>query len=105
LIQINKHQLQQIEYLLDQSAKGFHLLFDPQTVKRILSQPTENLDFFTFENINKVQQILSDFLDKKSVMEKQRFIETLDSETFELLVRSYFNILDNTIFEATKLKH
>ncbi|HEX4925647.1 MAG TPA: hypothetical protein VFV50_16245, partial [Bdellovibrionales bacterium] len=104
-IYIDKSQLEQMEYLLAQSAQGFHLLFESGDVKRILSLPTESMDFFTFENLNRIQQILGDFLKKKSFMEKKLFLEKLDTESYELLVRSYFNIVDNAVMESTKLRH
>lgn len=105
MIQIEKNQLEQIEYLLHQSAQGFHLLFDHEVVKKILALPTEQMDFFTFENVQKIQKILGEFIERKTFFDKQRFLEGLDAETYELLVRSYFNIVDNTVFESTKLKH
>jgi hypothetical protein len=105
VIYIDKGQLEQMEYLLSQSAQGFHLLFDSKSVRRILSRPTEKMDFFTFENLNRIQAILGDFLKKKTFQEKKFFLEGLDDESYELLVRSYFNIVDNTILEGTKHKH
>lgn len=105
VIYIDKSQLEQMEYLLAQSAQGLHLLFDSETVRKILSLPTENMDFFTFENLNRIQTILGDFLKKKSFVEKKLFLERLDRESYELLVRSYFNIVDNAIMEQTKLRH
>jgi len=105
MIQIEKHQLEQIEYLLDQSAQGIHFLFDSPSIRKILKNPTENLDFFTLENRNRIQALLSQFLEKKTFSDKARYLEKLDPETYELLLRSYFNIVDNSVFQATKLKH
>jgi hypothetical protein len=105
LIYIDKSQLEQMEYLLAQSAQGVHLLFDPMVVRKILSRPTESMDFFTFENLNRIQVILGDFLKKKSFIEKKVFLEGLAPDSYELLVRSYFNIVDNAVMESTKHKH
>jgi hypothetical protein len=105
VIYIDKSQLEQMEYLLSQSAQGFHLLFDQSSVRKILSQPTESMDFFTFANLNKIQHILGEFLKKKTFNEKKQYLESLEPDNYELLVRSYFNIVDNTVMESTKLRH
>lgn len=103
---VQKEQLKTVEYLFDQSANGFHVLFDNETIRRVLSSPTEDMDFFTFENTKKVQKILGDFLAKPSLEAKKSFLETLDEETHELLIRTYFNIVENSIFERNDLlKH
>lgn len=105
VIQISSDKLQEIEYLLSQSLQGLHLLFDNKIIKKILAQPTEDIDFFNFENIKRVQNILSDFIAQKSLMEKEKFLKDLDKEGYELLVRTYFNIVDNAVLESTEFKH
>ncbi len=102
---ISPDKLEQIEYLLSQSTQGIHLLFDNNSIAKILSNPTENIDFFTVDNIKKVQGILKDFIERKSLSEKQKFLKNLDVDTYELLVRTYFNIVDNAVLEATEHKH
>ncbi len=84
---------------------GIHLLFEGSRIAQILKSPTEALEFFSFENLNKVQTILGEFLQKPSFEEKQRYLLDLDEHSYEILVRSYFNIVENTILEATKHKH
>ena len=106
MVYLEKEQLAQVEYLFDQSANGFHILFDNDTIRRVLSTPTENLDFFTFENSARIQKLLSEFIARPSIQAKRNFLETLDQETHDLLVRAYFNIVENTIFAKPKsLKH
>lgn len=105
MIYINQDQLKQLESLLSQSTMGIHLLFDRPRIAAILKSPTEAQEFFSFENLNRVQSILGEFLQKASFEEKQRYLLDLDEKSYEILVRSYFNIVENTILEATKLKH
>jgi hypothetical protein len=102
---IDKEQLDQVEFLFSQSAQGLHLLFDNADIRRILSQPTEEMDFFTFENVDRIQKILGDFINKTSFEAKREFLGKLDRETYELLLRTYFNIVENTIYEQDLLKH
>ena len=105
VIQISADKLSEIEYLLSQSIQGLHLLFDNRIIGEILRRPTEDLDFFNFDNVKRVQGILSDFISQKTIQEKQKFLKDLDEESYELLVRTYFNIVDNAILESSKFKH
>lgn len=105
LLYIEPKQLEQLEYLLNQSAQGVHLLFDNKSLAKIMSTPTEGIDFFTFENVSKVQSIFSKFVAKNSLMEKKIYIESLERDHFDLLVRAYFQILENAILTNKPLKH
>jgi len=105
VIQISADKLSEIEYLLSQSIQGLHLLFDNKIIGKILKTPTEDIDFFSMDNVKRVQGILGDFISQKSIVEKQRFLKNLDEESYELLVRTYFNIVDNAILESAKFRH
>lgn len=102
---IEEKSLESIEYLLAQSAQGVHLLFDNPSIAKVLSQPTEQIDFFNFDNITKIQDLFSKLIDKKSLVEKQIFLEKLDRESFEILLRTYFHIVENTILASSDFKH
>jgi hypothetical protein len=102
---IDKDQLDQVEYLFSQSAQGLHLLFDNEDIRKVLSRPTEDLDFFTFENVDRIQKLLGDFITKTTLEAKRTFLERLDRDTYELLLRTYFNIVENSIYEQGLLKH
>lgn len=105
MVQIGVAHLNELESLFAQSAKGLHLLFDRTTLTEILKKPTEGLDYFTFENMTKVQSVLGEFVAQKTLAQKQTFLLTLDPETYELLVRTYFNIVENAIFESSDVRH
>ena len=105
MIYLNQTQLDSLDYLLSQSLKGLHILFENKKIAEILKNPTENINFFTFENSEKIQELMNQFINLDSFSDKCKFIKNLDSPQFELLVRCYFNIVDNTVFESTKLKH
>ena len=105
MVYIDKDQLEQVEYLFNQSAQGLHVLFDNASIRRVLSRPTEEMDFFTFENVDRIQKILSDFVSKNTLQAKRDFLDNLDRETFELLLRTYFNIVENSIFEQNLPRH
>lgn len=102
---IDDVHLDKIETLLSQSMKGIHLLYDNHSIRKILQIPTEDLDFFSFDNMDKIQGLFSNLIEKESFDEKQQFIKDLDEENFEILLRTYFHILDSTLLTATNYKH
>ena len=102
---IDQENLRELEYLFAQSVQGIHILFDNASLARILSQPTEELEVFSFENLDKIQSIFGDFVNRQTLEEKRAYLESLDKETYELLVRTYFNIVENAVLESTDLKH
>lgn len=102
---VSPENMSQLEYLFAQSIRGVHLLFDNQQLAKILSQPSEELDVFSFDNLDRVQAVFSEFANRKTLEEKRAYMDSLDEETFEILVRTYFNIVENAVLESTDLKH
>ena len=80
---------------------GIHLLFDNETIARILRKPTEELDLFTADsNLDKIQDLFSAFIQKVTFQEKQIFLAELDPASYEMLLRTYFHIVDNSLMAA-----
>ena len=104
-IKINDAHLDQIEELLAQSMNGIHLLFDNETIARILKTPTESLDLFHFRNLDKIQELFTEFVRNETLQEKRMWLESLDSGSFEMLLRTYFHIVDNSLFAADSTRH
>jgi len=78
---------------------GIHLLFDNETIAKVLKTPTEHVDLFALKNLDKIQELFTDFIQKKTLQEKQIYLSSLDQESFEMLLRTYFHIVDNSIFQ------
>lgn len=104
-MQIDDRSLDKIEVLLTQSMKGLHLLYDNSTIAKILHTPTEELDFFNFENMDKIQELFSEFITKETFEDKKDFVNTLDPDSYEILLRTYFHIVESTLLTATNYKH
>jgi hypothetical protein len=84
---------------------GIHLLFDNETIAQVLKTPTEHLDLFHMKNLDKIQELFTEFLRRKTLQEKQIYLQSLDRESFEMLLRTYFHIVDNSIFQADCDRH
>lgn len=105
MLEIRQKDLTEIELLLNQSTKGYHCLFDHKKVAQILKIPTESMDLFSKENVSRIQSLLAGLLSKKSFHQKQSYINSLDTDNFELLVRTYFHIVDSTVLASLKTTH
>lgn len=104
-IGISETHLDQIEHLLAQSMNGIHLLFDNSVIAGILKTPTEEMELFHVKNLEKIQELFTAFVQQQTLQEKRMWLETLDKESFEMLLRTYFHIVDNSLFAADNIRH
>ena len=98
-------KIEELEKLLNQSLLGVHHLFENQKIAQILKKPTEEIDFFTVENMDLIQKLFNQLIQKKTFEEKRAFIERLNEKDFEVLLRTYFHIVESTIMTNEPLKH
>ena len=104
-LKINDAHIDQIEHLLAQSMNGIHLLFDNETIARILKIPTEENELFNFRNLDRIQELFSQFVENESFQQKQMWLATLDKVSFEMLLRTYFYIVDNSLSVYDSVRH
>ncbi len=97
--------LDQIEFLLSASTRGIHLLFDKDHLRETLQSPIDAQEYFTFENLNRVQDILTEMIQLPTFSEKIKYLQSLDPNHYELLIRTYFNIVENTVLESHPHQH
>ena len=124
MIYVDKTQLNQVEYLIGQSILGNHVLFDIETLREIFSRRSAGstprnktrrkkaLDTSDAEGKTKDPEgktVIEDHIEKMilqpSIAEKRAYLERLDSDTYENVVRTYFNIVENKLFEQLEAKH
>lgn len=104
-MQISESHLDQIEHILAQSMNGIHLLFDNQTIAQVLAIPTEDEELFAFQNLDRIQDLFSQLVQQESFEEKVEFLRALDVEGFELVLRTYFHIVENSLFASSDVRH
>ncbi|MCB0422892.1 MAG: hypothetical protein KDD61_17965 [Bdellovibrionales bacterium] len=102
---MDEKDLDQIEKLLSLSVRGCHHLFDNSEIARVLAKPTEDLDFFSINNMERIQSLFIALIQKNSLAEKQQFLASLDEESREILLRTYFHIVDNSALATSRLRH
>ena len=104
-LNLSEESLKSIERLLCLSVNGTHQLFDHRDVANILKTPSEDLDLFSFDNVEKVQKLFLEFLDHKTYNEKIDYLKRLSYADYEIVLRAYFHILDNTVMTAQSYDH
>lgn len=100
-MQINSTHLDQIEHLLAQSMNGIHLLFDNATIAKVLRIPTEDDELFAFQNLDRIQDLFSQLVQHESFQSKVSFLKSLETDAFEMLLRTYFHIVENSLYATT----
>ena len=105
MLEIKQSDLNKMEQFLNQSAKGCHFLFDHKKVAQILKTPMEEDSFFNKANRERIQELLVGLLSRKSFHQKQEYLNSLNHQNFELLVRTYFHIVDSTVMAGLVNTH
>jgi len=94
-----------MEALLKQSAMGIHILFQNNEIADAMKESKDNTDFFDFNKMKRVQDVMTELIAKGSYYEKVAFLKDLDQESYQMLIRTYFHIVENTVRAATDQHH
>src|SRR4051794_32132296 len=101
MIHVSRSQMDQVEYLIRQSIQGNHVLFEPETVKYVLSLAIPVSD----EDAYSVEPHLERIIAEPTLEKKRAYVQALDRKTFETLIRTYFKIVEESIVGTTEVKH
>jgi hypothetical protein len=104
-MQISEGHLDQIEHLLAQSMNGIHLLFDHRTIAEVMKIPKEDVDLFCFQNVDRIQDLFTQLVQHETFWDKVQFLESLDPDAYELLLRTYFHIVENSLYASSTIRH
>lgn len=105
MINVSQKQLSQVEYLIQQSIQGHHVLFDHETIKEILNKSPHLSVLLSAQPELHIEQIIEELITKPTLSEKKAFLNALSRDIFEKVVCTYFNIVENNLFESTQVKH
>jgi hypothetical protein len=94
-----------MEAILSHSAKGVHVLFDNKSIADVLSQVQDDRDFYDFNKMKIVQDVMTELIAKRTFIEKVDYLKSLDSESFRLVVRAYFHMVEGTVRANHDLAH
>ncbi|MBI3555372.1 MAG: hypothetical protein HY074_03790 [Deltaproteobacteria bacterium] len=95
MIYVNQKQLDQVEYLIEQSCRGHHVLFDADIIRAAFgAAEEESLETETTE------KHIENLILQPTLVSKRAYLENLTIETRDRVVRTYFSIVENNLFEA-----
>ena len=104
-VYLSENQVSSLKSMLNQSERGFHVLFDNDLIAEVFKKETTEEDFFDMENIKKIQDDLLSLLRFSTLHEKKGFISSLTHEARHRLVRAYFYIIENNLKSNQRLPH
>jgi len=102
MITINQNQLDTVEYLITQSAQGNHILFDLDTVRKAFQQKTAPM---TADQAREVETHVETLITLETFERQQAYIKALTPEVLGRVIKTYFNIVENKLFETSKVRH
>ncbi len=102
MITVSKEQLDTVEYLLSQSAQGNHVLFDLDTVRRVFTIPTRPMNE---QEAYAVEHHIEKLISMGSIDKQKAYIEVLPQEILYRVIKTYFNIVENSLFENISARH
>ena len=111
MVYVNQKQLDQVEYILEQSTHGYHLLFDMDEIRRVFLAKGGTFEFKKTAKDKKgaapseAEKHIENLILQPTILSKRTYLENLPDEVFEDVVRTYFNIVENNIFEGMEYKH
>ncbi|OFZ21747.1 MAG: hypothetical protein A2X94_15785 [Bdellovibrionales bacterium GWB1_55_8] len=108
MIYVSKRQLGEVEYLIHQSIQGHHVLFDTECVRRAFWDPElERATLFQEDSpeTKRINGLIEELILQPTLERKRAFLENLDKKSFHRLIRTYFNIVENNLFESQRTYH
>lgn len=102
---IEEKNLERMESLLTHSALGVHVLFENHSIADALREVKDDKDFYDFDKMKKVQDTMTELIAKKTYFEKVAYLRSLERDCFQMVVRAYFHIVENTVRATHEFPH
>ncbi|MGK5083915.1 hypothetical protein WDW37_11490 [Bdellovibrionota bacterium FG-1] len=105
MIQIPKPQMDQVEYLIEQSLRGNHILFETRDLRRIFRGHGRQSNLLTEAEAYAAEPIIEKLIQEPTIAQKRALLDQLDKRTFDTVVRTYFCIVENNLVGRIEEKH
>jgi hypothetical protein len=102
MISINEDQLATVEYLIKQSTQGNHILFDLETVRKVFSLNTPPMNG---EQAHDVEKHIEKIMTLEGFDQRKAYVEHLPEDVLYRVIKIYFNIVENNLFETNLIRH
>jgi len=105
MIYVSEEQLSQVEYLLNQSYLGNHVLFSNIMIRTVFSKRPVRENQISEADAYELEHHLEKLIELPTLPHKRHYLEKLNETTRDKLVLTYFNIIDNSLFESSETRH
>jgi len=106
LIYISRRQISQVEYLIGQSIQGNHVLFDIESVRKVFWKDSKAFtSALSEEDAYSVEHHIERMILEPTLAQKRAYLEGLDENTFVRVVKTYFNIVENNLYDNSRVEH
>ena len=106
MIYVNQNQLDQVEYLIEQSIKGFHVLFDNEGIREAFLKIEAGAERAVEAGAERANEAIAKHIEsmilQPTLVAKKAYLESLNSPVYLRVVRMYFSIVENNIYESLK---
>jgi hypothetical protein len=102
MITVSQEQLATVEYLIKQSTQGNHILFDLDTVRRVFTIKTLPM---SEQQIKEVESHIERLISLETLAKQKIYVQNLPEDVLYRLIKTYFNIVENNLFENTLVRH
>lgn len=101
MIYVNQKQLDQVEYIIEQSTRGFHVLFDNTVIRKAFKNAKEKkLEAEDDSEEGAIEKHIENVILEPTLLAKKTYLENLPPKVFNRVVQTYFSIVENNIFES-----
>lgn len=102
MVTVSQEQLATVEYLIQQSAQGNHILFDLDTVRRVF---TRKLEPMTETQAKEIEGHIETLVTLDSFDRQKHYLQALPEDVLYRVIKMYFNIVENNLFETGPVRH
>ncbi len=104
MIYVNQKQLDQVEYILEQSIRGHHILFEVDEIRTAFenANPAGSKED---DLVTEAEKHIENLILQPTLLSKRIYLENLSSDMYQYVVRTYFNIVENNIIEDMEFNH
>jgi len=95
VVNVELVHMEQVEYLLSQSAAGHHHLFNNQKIKEVFKDDLTTS--IPEAQVEEAKQFLHELISQPSIKAKKAYFDSLPEGVQDLVIRTYFNILENNV--------
>jgi hypothetical protein len=105
MIQVPKPRLHRVEYLIEQSVQGNHVLFDPDDLRRVLSRARARGFSLSAEDAYETEPYIERLLEQESLQASRAYLSRLTRDEYERVLLTYLCIVENALYDSTEARH